>query len=63
MERNSYRPEEVLVVGDDPESEIKAAMDLGIKAVLYDKIKHYPENASDLTKIADFGELHLLLSD
>jgi putative hydrolase of the HAD superfamily len=35
MQRYNYRPEEVLVVGDDPDSELKAARELGIDTVLY----------------------------
>lgn len=42
LQRYDYKPEEVLVVGDDPESEIKAAKELGIPTVLYDK-----QNAQD----------------
>lgn len=34
----NYAPSEVLVVGDDPESEITAAEELGIDAVVYDKL-------------------------
>ena len=37
LQRNGYAPKEVLVVGDDPESEIAAAKALGIPTVLYDK--------------------------
>lgn len=37
LERYNYKPEDVLVIGDDPESEIKAAHELGIDTVLYDK--------------------------
>lgn len=37
LKRHNYNPEEVLVVGDDPESEIAAAKELGIDTVLYDK--------------------------
>jgi len=31
-----YKPEDVLVIGDDPESEIKAAAELGIDTFLFD---------------------------
>lgn len=37
LKRYNYSPNEVLVVGDDPESEIAAAKALGIPTVLYDK--------------------------
>jgi putative hydrolase of the HAD superfamily len=36
MAENSYATEEVLVIGDDPKSEIKAAIDLGIDTFLFD---------------------------
>ncbi|WP_428329312.1 HAD family hydrolase [Mucilaginibacter sp.] len=36
MERYNYSVEEVLVIGDDPESEIKAAAELGIETFLFD---------------------------
>ncbi|HSB93753.1 MAG TPA: HAD family hydrolase [Flavitalea sp.] len=38
LERHRYPKAEVLVVGDDINSEIKAAQDLGIDAVLYDSL-------------------------
>ncbi|OKS87378.1 HAD family hydrolase [Mucilaginibacter polytrichastri] len=36
MEKYGYHKNELLAIGDDPESEIKAAQDLGIKTYLYD---------------------------
>jgi putative hydrolase of the HAD superfamily len=39
MTRHHYTPKDILVIGDDPESEIKAAGELGIKTFLFD-----PEN-------------------
>jgi putative hydrolase of the HAD superfamily len=36
MEKHNYQPGEVLVIGDDPESEIKAARELGIETFLFD---------------------------
>lgn len=59
MERHQYKPAEVLVVGDDPESEIRAAQELGIDTVLYDKYKRYPNPSADYT-ISDFKELRNL---
>ena len=56
MERHHYKAEEVLVVGDDPESEIKAALALGIDTVLYDKTSRYAEHPA-LYKITRFSEL------
>lgn len=60
MQRYGYQPREVLVIGDDPESEIKAAGQLGIDTVLYDKDKRYNQ-APATFHISDFGELKLLL--
>ncbi|MCR6640607.1 MAG: HAD hydrolase-like protein [Sporocytophaga sp.] len=54
--RNGYYPEEVMVVGDDPDSEIKAATELGIDTVLYNKINQHLDR-NDLTAITDFGQL------
>jgi len=39
LKRHHYNADEVLVIGDDPESEIKAATELGIETFLFD-----PEN-------------------
>ncbi len=39
MKRHNYTAEDILVIGDDPESEIKAAIELGIDTFLFD-----PEN-------------------
>jgi len=36
MEKYGYQKDELLVIGDDPESEIKAAQDLAIPTYLYD---------------------------
>lgn len=36
MEENGYAVDEVLVIGDDPQSEIQAAKDLGIDTFLFD---------------------------
>jgi putative hydrolase of the HAD superfamily len=60
LERNGFGPSEVVVVGDDPESEIKAAQELGIKAILYDKLNRYPDNGT-LTRITDYSQLPFLL--
>jgi putative hydrolase of the HAD superfamily len=36
LEKYNFKPEDVLIIGDDPESEIKAANELGIDTFLYD---------------------------
>jgi putative hydrolase of the HAD superfamily len=43
MEKHGYSPEELLVIGDDPESEIKAAKALGIDTFLFDPNNKYPD--------------------
>jgi putative hydrolase of the HAD superfamily len=43
LEKYSYKPEDVLIIGDDPESEIKAATELGIDTFLYDPENKHPE--------------------
>ncbi|HEY5327808.1 MAG TPA: HAD hydrolase-like protein, partial [Mucilaginibacter sp.] len=42
MTRHFYRADDVLVVGDDPESEINAAMELGIDTFLFDPENKHP---------------------
>ena len=42
MERHRYNPEDVLVIGDDPESEIRAAVECGIETFLFDPDDRYP---------------------
>jgi len=60
MDRKGYQPSEVWVVGDDPDSEIRAARELGIKTVLIDREDWHPEAVSDF-KARDFTELVSLL--
>lgn len=43
MQTHSYTPEDLLVIGDDPESEIKAAKALSIDTFLYDPTNRYPD--------------------
>lgn len=56
IKRHHYEKQDVLVIGDDLHSEIKAALELGIDAVLYDKLNVY-ENDIPVPKISDFMEL------
>jgi putative hydrolase of the HAD superfamily len=58
--RYGYRPDDVLVIGDDPESEIKAAKELGIQTVLYDKSGKQDTTAADFS-IKSFTELSRIL--
>ena len=36
MQKYNYQPSDLLIIGDDPDSEIKAAMELGIDTFLFD---------------------------
>lgn len=56
LERYGYTNTEVLVVGDDPESEIKAAKELGIATVLYEKNNITDAKEADY-RIENFKEL------
>ena len=42
MKKYSYQREELLIIGDDPDSEIKAALELGIDTFLFDPNNIYP---------------------
>jgi putative hydrolase of the HAD superfamily len=55
-----YTTEDVLVVGDDINSEIKAAQDLGIETVVYDFNQEHTGN-QELNIITDFRELERYL--
>ena len=57
--RHNYNVDDVLVIGDDVESEIKAAQQLGIEAVLYNK-KVTKEIKVSIKTISDFSELNML---
>jgi len=43
LKRHHYSAAEVLVIGDDPESEIKAARELGIETFLFDPENKHPD--------------------
>ncbi|TPE45913.1 HAD family hydrolase [Pontibacter mangrovi] len=59
LERYKYKPTEVLVIGDDPHSELKAGRELGIRTVLYTKQNNSSSYAS--CTISSFEELKELL--
>jgi putative hydrolase of the HAD superfamily len=61
MQKYGYQPAQVLVIGDDPESELKAARELGIDTVLYDKQNRHP-GAQATYRITDFRELSRICS-
>lgn len=56
MDRYGLVPSEVLVVGDDPDSELRAARELGIDTVLYDSLNLFP-NATATYRINSLKEL------
>lgn len=60
MDEKHFRPSELLVVGDDVNSEIKAAVECGIDAVLYNK-NGIETKAGDYRIIAHFKELKKML--
>ena len=62
LARHNYQPEEVLVVGDDPESEIAAARALGIPTVLYDKNSMHPPEEADHA-ISHFKDLKTIFDN
>lgn len=60
MSENGYKAEDIMVIGDDPDSEIKAAHELGIETVLYNKLE-LTENIQADHIIKDFRELAAVL--
>ncbi len=60
IQRHGYNKLEVLVVGDGLKSEIKAAQDLGIDAILYDKCSMH-KGIMSVRRIENFKELVDLL--
>ncbi len=46
MATYNYQPADLLVIGDDPESEIKAGLALGIDTFLFDPADQYEDNQS-----------------
>ena len=58
--RHQYAKEDVLVIGDDLHSEIKAAQELDLDAIWYDKYERY-EPVPGLQKIANYQQLVALL--
>jgi putative hydrolase of the HAD superfamily len=60
VEQHHFSVAEVLVVGDDPHSEIQAAMELGIDAVVYDK-PGFNQHLIHPTKIDNFSQLEAFI--
>jgi putative hydrolase of the HAD superfamily len=58
MQKYDYRASELLIIGDDPDSEIKAALALGIDTFLFDPNGIYPaanatHRSDSLKKVLD----------
>ena len=60
INENNFRFSEILIVGDDLESEIQAGKELGIDAVLYDRIGKFSDNKK-VTNITTFHDLIYML--
>lgn len=58
MTEQNFRPTELLVTGDDVNSEIKAALEMGIDAVLYDRAGT-ANSTNDFQIISRFSELNV----
>ena len=56
IQRHGYDKSEVLVVGDDLYSEIKAAQELGVEAILYDNLRLHIDDIP-VTRIENFNAL------
>jgi putative hydrolase of the HAD superfamily len=61
LKKHDYTTDEVLVIGDDPESEIKAATELGIETFLFDPQNMHP-NAVVTFRSVSLKEVVTLLS-
>ena len=61
LRENAYMPSEALVVGDDPEGEIRAGRELGMITVLYDRSGRI-DDAEANYKIPDLGKLAEILN-
>lgn len=59
LERFDLKTQNILIIGDDPDSEIKAGNELGIHTVLYDKLNLNPKSLN--IRITNFKELQKIL--
>lgn len=56
LQENNYNPQQVMVIGDDPDSEIKAGNELHIDTVLYDKYQRFSKTKATY-KIDNYKQL------
>jgi putative hydrolase of the HAD superfamily len=61
MQENGYKTEEVLVIGDDPQSEIKFAIELDIDTFLFDPEDKYT-NEGVTYRACDYRDLAAIVS-
>jgi len=61
MQAHDYSPGDLLVIGDDPESEIKAAKALDIDTFLYDPANKYP-HVQVTCRSGDLGDISTLIN-
>ena len=54
LQSKDYYPHEEMVIGDDPDSEIKAGNELNIDTVLYDKYHRF-RNANATYKVDNYN--------
>lgn len=60
LQQTGYQPSECLAIGDDPDSELTAARELGMDAMLY--LHHHPQPAHAIfPAISDFRQLPAFL--
>ena len=57
LDKYALNPQSVLVIGDNPNSEIRAGKMLGLTTVLIDRRNRLPEDSSTDYRIINFGEL------
>jgi putative hydrolase of the HAD superfamily len=62
IKKYNLNPQEVLVIGDDPESEIKAGNDLNMPTVLYDRMNEY-EDKHATHHIHHYSELAAIIEN
>ncbi len=60
IEEYQFNIENILVIGDDLNSEIKAAQELGIKSILYDYKNQYTQ-VKDVNVIHNYNQLRIFL--
>ncbi len=60
IKKKNYKKEEILVIGDDPDSEISAAKSIGLETFLYDPENIHPDGIADY-KSNSFESLNVII--